>query len=463
MREKLARISLQYKVILVTCAVAFVIAIPGMAVMIQMNYRLAQTDLEQIGITTARVVYTILRHHMLTGHGEETKESMTELVRNEAVVKTAILSDKGKVFASSEPSEIGQIQTSPSLSKVIESGQIVTVPGGETGKIFQVLLPAENQPECYQCHNPNLRILGVVEVDMDMQPAISLARQTALTMGYIAIATISLASAMLIFLLRLVVVKPVVALVDEQDKRERMYLANRLASIGELSSGIAHELNNPLTSIIGFSEIVAAKNLPDDVKKDMGIVISESQRMAIIIKNLLTFARKHPEEKVPVDINSILQSVLTMRAYEQKVNNINVVTHLAADLPKVVGNPFQLQQVFINLIINAEYFMVDAHKGGTLTITTKPAGEIVQVSFADDGPGISSKNLANLFEPFFTTKPIGKGTGLGLSICYGIVTEHGGRIYAESEPGKGATFVVELPLHQQSPDEEGRLAGTTPG
>jgi signal transduction histidine kinase len=123
-----------------------------------------------------------------------------------------------------------------------------------------------------------------------------------------------------------------------------------------------------------------------------------------------------------------------------------VITHFASDLPQVTGNSSQLQQVFFNIVINAEFFMLEAHQKGNLTITTERIGDFVQASFADDGPGISNENIKHLFIPFFTTKEVGKGTGLGLSICHGIITEHGGRIYAESEFGKGATFIVELPI-----------------
>jgi signal transduction histidine kinase len=138
--------------------------------------------------------------------------------------------------------------------------------------------------------------------------------------------------------------------------------------------------------------------------------------------------------------------VLELRAYEEKVNNIRVNTRFAADLPQVTADYFQLQQVFLNIIINAEYFMIEAHNKGTLTVTTERLGDIIRASLADDGPGILAENLGHLFDPFFTTKEVGRGTGLGLSICHGIITEHGGQIYAESELGKGVTFIVELPV-----------------
>ncbi len=233
---------------------------------------------------------------------------------------------------------------------------------------------------------------------------------------------------------------------NEKKLQEQLMVQDRLASIGQLVSGVAHEINNPLTGVIGFSDLLLQRDLPDDVKADLKIVNDEAKRTARIVKNLLTFARKQPEGKAAVDLNGDIQRVLTLRRHEQTVNNIQVNDHLAPDLPQIMGNASQLQQVFFNIIVNAEQAMLEAHSRGTLTINTERAGDIVKARFADDGPGISPENMRRLFTPFFTTKEVGKGTGLGLSICHGIVTEHGGRIYAESEPGKGATFIVELPI-----------------
>ncbi len=235
---------------------------------------------------------------------------------------------------------------------------------------------------------------------------------------------------------------------ERKKMEEQLIVTDRLASLGELTSGIAHELNNPLTGVIGFSDLLLDRDLPDDIKEDLEVINREAKRTAQVVRNLLTFARKHDTEKRPVNINSIIEKVLELRAYEQKVSNIEVNTRFAPDLPEITADSFQLQQVFINIIINAEHFMTETHQKGTLTITTELVGDIIRASFADSGPGIAKEHLGHLFDPFFTTKEVGKGTGLGLSISYGIITEHGGKIYAESELGKGATFVIELPISQ---------------
>jgi signal transduction histidine kinase len=234
---------------------------------------------------------------------------------------------------------------------------------------------------------------------------------------------------------------------EQKQQNERLMMADRLASIGELAAGTAHELNNPLTSVIGFSQLLMEKDLPDDIREDLTFIYNEAQRAANVTKSLLTFGRKHAPVKQLNHINNIIEDVLKLRAYEHKVNSIETKRRLAPDLPEIMVDYFQMQQVFLNIIINAEYFMTEAHKKGTLTITTKKQNSNVRISITDDGPGISRENLSRLFNPFFTTKEAGKGTGLGLSICHGIVSEHGGQIYARSQPGKGATIVIELPIN----------------
>ena len=234
---------------------------------------------------------------------------------------------------------------------------------------------------------------------------------------------------------------------EHKRMEEQLMLTDRLASIGELASGIAHELNNPLTSVIGFSQLLLEEDIPENLKEDLGTIYSEAQRASSIVKNLLTFARKHAPMRQISQVNNILEDVLKLRAYEHKVNNIELEKNFAPELPEIMVDYFQMQQVFLNLIVNAESAMLEANGKGKLVITTGKVNNSVKVTIADNGPGIAKENLRRLFDPFFTTKEVGKGTGLGLSICHGIVTGHGGKIYAEAEAKQGAKFVVELPLN----------------
>jgi C4-dicarboxylate-specific signal transduction histidine kinase len=236
---------------------------------------------------------------------------------------------------------------------------------------------------------------------------------------------------------------------DDRERQERLYLTDRLASVGEMAAGIAHELNNPLTGIIGLAELLsgAENGYSDEAKEDLRMISNEAQRAADVVKNLLTFARKHQPVKQTVKINDVIENVLKLRTYEHKVNNIQVLSRFDGELPEIIVDQFQMQQVFLNIILNAEQAMMEASNRGRLVITTKRLGDTIRISFSDSGLGITPENMRKLFSPFFTTKEVGKGTGLGLSICYGIVTNHGGKIYAQSKAGEGATFIIELPVN----------------
>jgi len=209
---------------------------------------------------------------------------------------------------------------------------------------------------------------------------------------------------------------------------------------------MAHEINNPLTSIIGLTETMMQKGLSENIREHLKIVNDGAQRIAVIVSRLLAFARQQKPERTYVDVNEVIEATLALRAYALETGNIKVTSKLATDLPRTMANAGQLQQVFLNIILNAEYDMKSAHDRGTLLIKTENIDNTIRISFKNDGPGIARENLDKVFEPFFTTKPVGQGTGLGLSVCHGIVTAHNGQIYVRSQLGKGATFIVELPI-----------------
>jgi PAS domain S-box-containing protein len=247
----------------------------------------------------------------------------------------------------------------------------------------------------------------------------------------------------------------------EDQLQQELNLASRLASIGQLAAGVAHEINNPLTGVIGFSHLMLSRDISDDMKKDLQVIHSEAQRVAKIVENLLVFAHQRKTGREYVSINDIITRVLELRAYEMKVNNIEVESQLDPDLPLTMADAGQFQQVFLNIILNAEYFMTKAHNKGKLLVKTEKIDGNIRASFIDDGTGISKENMDKIFNPFFTTKEVGKGTGLGLSICHGIITQHKGRIYAQSQLGKGATFVIELPIVAE-PAQAGKAKATKP-
>jgi PAS domain S-box-containing protein len=236
----------------------------------------------------------------------------------------------------------------------------------------------------------------------------------------------------------------------EEEKRQmeqKAQLASRLACVGELASGVAHEINNPLTGVIGYTHLLLArKDIPQDIRRDLETINDGAQRVADIIKKLLAFAGQQKPVQRLTNINETISTILDLQSYELASNNIKVAFQPARDLPMTIVDPGQLQQVFLNLIINAGTEMKLAHGRGKLSIKTEHINNTIRISFKDNGPGIAKKNLGKIFNPFFTTREVGRGTGLGLSVCHGIITEHKGRIWAESKLGIGATFIVELPI-----------------
>jgi signal transduction histidine kinase/CheY-like chemotaxis protein len=234
---------------------------------------------------------------------------------------------------------------------------------------------------------------------------------------------------------------------DLQAAQQRLLQSEKLAAVGQLISGIAHELNNPLTGVVGWSQYLLGQTLPSPVRTHVATINEQAQRATRIVQNLLTFSRQHKPEKTSVSLNEVVEKTLALRAYELKVNNIQVHDHLEPESRTIHADAHQIQQVILNLLINAEQAMLGAQSGGSLTIETRPGPAGVLLAVSDDGPGIGPDLLKKIFDPFFTTKPVGQGTGLGLSISYGIIEEHGGRIWAESNAtvGRGATFYIWLP------------------
>ena len=235
---------------------------------------------------------------------------------------------------------------------------------------------------------------------------------------------------------------------DQKMLQEQLIQSEKMSAIGQLVSGVAHELNNPLAGISAFAQLLLAeKRFPPDQRTAAETIYSEARRASRIVQNLLTFARQHKAEKGPTAINQVLDDTLELRGYELRVRGIDVRREYDESLPDTMGDAHQLQQVFLNLITNAEQAMErsDGHHH-RLTVRTRRAGDAIRIEIEDTGGGIPPNLVERIFNPFFTTKPTGSGTGLGLSISLGIVREHEGRIWAENAQQSGARFVVELPI-----------------
>jgi signal transduction histidine kinase len=235
---------------------------------------------------------------------------------------------------------------------------------------------------------------------------------------------------------------------ETRDIYHQLLQAEKMAALGQTISGVAHELNNPLATILSWAERLSEKTLEPSVRRGLETILSESERAARIVRSLLTFARKRQTTRAMVDVNQVVRETLALRAYEQRVTNISVLDALAAGLPQVFADGHQVQQVLLNLVINAEQAMLSANGRGVLVVRSwhDAEQESVIVEINDDGPGIPEDVQPKIFDPFFTTKEVGQGTGLGLTVAYAIVQEHGGRIRLESRPESGASFYVELPV-----------------
>jgi len=228
--------------------------------------------------------------------------------------------------------------------------------------------------------------------------------------------------------------------------QDQLIQSEKMAAVGQLVSGVAHELNNPLMAISAGAELMLRYVKDQTIQEDVESLHKDTQRAITIVRNLLSFARKKNPERKLVSLNDVVQSVIDLQIYELNLDNIDVISELDPDLPKTMADFQQLQQVFLNLTLNAWQAMKEAHNRGTLVIRTQHSEDKLRVSFTDDGPGIPKKIVGRIVEPFFTTKDVGKGTGLGLSICYGIIQRHGGNLSIQSKAGEGATFIVEIPI-----------------
>jgi len=245
---------------------------------------------------------------------------------------------------------------------------------------------------------------------------------------------------------------------DKARLQEQLRHADRLATIGQLAAGVAHELNEPLGNILGFAQLVEKQQgLPEQALQDIEKIVATSLHARQIINNLMLFSRQMPPQKTQVDLNAIVEVSLGFLEARCARKGIGIVRSLSPELPEITADGSQLRQVFVNLVVNAVQAMPD---GGTLAIATGQSDDHVLLSVEDNGIGMSEQVLKEIFIPFFTTKDIHEGTGLGLPVAHGIVTSHGGRIHVDSAPGRGARFDIELPIASQGEKQENPNHGT---
>ena len=238
---------------------------------------------------------------------------------------------------------------------------------------------------------------------------------------------------------------------DRRQMESRLFHTERLAALGQMLSGVAHELNNALTSVFGYAQLVRKRSRGFQWEAEVRHILEEGERARRIARNLLLFARSSKSERTPVNLNEIVERTVEMRAYELRLENISVELDLQEQIPEAMADAAQIQQALLNLIMNAEQAIRQTRESGHIWIRTRRISSArIAVEVADDGPGVPPEVILRIFDPFFTTKPAGVGTGLGLSILYGIVRQHGGEVSVEKRSGGGAVFRVELPCVSNS-------------
>ena len=232
-----------------------------------------------------------------------------------------------------------------------------------------------------------------------------------------------------------------------QQAEQRLGFTSQLASVGELAAGIACQLNDPLSAVLAYDQLlIARKNLDEPIRSGLEAIYRETQRATTITDNLLLFGRRHKPEKILLSINEVIERAVELCGDQIKAGNIDLSLKLAPELPQIMADFDQMRQVFVNIISNAREAIAESQGAGDLCITSEQVEGVIRITFIDSGPGIAENDLPNIFDPFFTTHSAGKRTGLGLTICYGLVEAHDGRVFADSSLGAGTTLTVEIPV-----------------
>ena len=496
--SKMNKIS--YKLILAVCGVTISIIIIFSYFIIKSQHEAMIEQLKCRANQCSETIKNATEYDMLQDQREHIYNIIEKIGEQEGLDKIRIFNKLGEISFSTDNAEIGRMVDKKAEScfachAVDAPLEKLTIP--ERARIFKtgegqeqlaIINPIYNGPGCWQadCHaHPKTQtVLGVLDITLkldEVEKQISANRNRVILLTLSAIITISL---LLLILVHHLVGKPVDQLVKatkivaggnleykiskfkndelgflEQSFNEmtsklatvqrQLYQSDKLASLGRLTSGIAHEINNPLTGVLSYSSILKKrKDLAPEVKDDLEVIIRESKRCRDIVRRLLDFARQEPPKKTTVNINEVITRTVSLLSNQLNLKNISVQINSAGDLPEIKADSNQLQQVFINLLVNA----TDAidENGGDIHVSTSRSTlngkDYIVVDVTDFGCGIPQENLAKIFDPFYSTKG-NKGTGLGLAVVWGIMEKHNGKIGVKSEVGKGTTFTLKLPIN----------------
>ncbi len=451
----------------------------------------------------SETVKSSTRYDMLTDQPNRVDRIITTIGKQDGIQKVRIFNKDGVIQVSTDPADVGkkvdlkaeECYACHAANQPLERLEIpnrtrIFPPPGRD-RILSIINPIYNEPSCWQsechAHEPTKKVLGVLDISMSLGKVDSEmyeGQQRLLLLGVVAVAAVSL---MIYLLVNRIVLKPVHEIVaatrkvaagdlnykiarakrDEigmlansfnemtqklSEAQRQIYQSQKLAAVGQLAAGVAHEINNPLTGVLSYSSFLLkrAEDKPE-FKEDLEVIVRETKRCRGIVKGLLDFSRQSPPEMHESDINEILERAVRIVQAQLEEHHIQLDMNLRPGLPKVQADANQIQQVLVNLLLNANDAMGEG--GGTIGVTTNfadtstaPAQEkALEIMISDTGCGIPAADLPKIFDPFFSTKGP-KGTGLGLAVAWGIIGKHNGRIEVESEVGKGTTFRILLPL-----------------
>jgi len=455
----------------------------------------------------SETVKSSTHYDMLLNQRESVYRIITTIGKQDGIKKVRIFNKDGAISFSTDHLDVGQMVDKRAEAcyachavdqplerlPIPERTRIFQLPG--SGRVLGIISPIYNEPSCWQsschAHEPTKKVLGVLDISMsldDVDRDIASSQKRLLLFGIVAIGAVS---AMIYLLVNRIVLKPLnqiaaatrkvaagdlhykIALTkrDEigiladsfngmtqklSEAQRQIYQSEKLAAVGQLAAGVAHEINNPLTGVLSYASFLLkrAEDRPD-FKEDLEVIVRETKRCREIVKGLLDFARQLPPEKQACDITEIVERAVRIVQIQLAAHRVELRRNLRTDLPKIHVDANQLQQVLVNLLLNANVAIGEG--GGTITLATDFAAreggarnqaQAIELRVSDTGCGIPPANLQRIFDPFFSTKGA-KGTGLGLAVAWGIVEKHNGRIEVESEVGKGTTFRVLLPIGEQ--------------
>ncbi len=492
---------ISYKLIAAVGSVTLVIIGIFAYVILSAHQEQLISELRRNANQLSETIKSSTRYDMLTNQRERVLRIITTIGKQDGIQKVRIFNKDGVIQVSTDASDLGKkldmtteaCYACHAANQPLERLEIpdrtrIFQPAGRD-RILSIINPIYNEPSCSQsgCHEPTKKVLGVLDISMslgEVDHEMHAGQQRLLLLGVVAVAAMSL---MIYLLVNRIVLKPVHEIVaatrkvaagdlhykialpknDEigmlansfnemtqklSEAQRQIYQSQKLAAVGQLAAGVAHEINNPLTGVLSYSSYLLkrAEDKPE-FKEDLEVIVRETKRCRGIVKGLLDFSRQSPPEMHESDINEIAERAVRIVQAQIDAHHVELKKNLGADLPKVQADANQIQQVLVNLLLNATDAMGEG--GGTLGLATRIAASgttpaqarEIEILVSDTGCGIPAANLQKIFDPFFSTKGP-KGTGLGLAVAWGIVGKHNGRIEVESEVGKGTTFRILLPL-----------------